>query len=104
MNANWLANDNVLIEPIKAKAIHNAIKQRGVLLGLPPQSWKNSDGASEIVSLRAASNRCRAAARAMTHPELKARLATRAVELALEAKALSRINVPVRSAALATRR
>jgi hypothetical protein len=104
MNANWLANDDVLIEPIKANAVHNAIKQREVLLGLPPHSWKNSDSASEIVSLRAASDRCRAAARAMVHPELKARLAVRALELAQEAEALSRINAPVPSPGPATRR
>jgi hypothetical protein len=104
MNANWLANDNVLIEAIKAKAIHNAINQRGVLLGLPPHSWRNGSVASEIVSLRAASNRYRAASRATTHPELKVRLATRALELAMEAEALSRIKAPVPSPGPATRR
>src|SRR5579864_5048612 len=104
MNANSPANDNVPTEAIKANAIHRAIKQREVVIGLPPQSWGNDDGASEIVSLRAASNRCSVAARAMTHPELKARLLTRATELALEAEALSRINAPDLSAGPATRR
>jgi hypothetical protein len=104
MNANSLANDNVQTEAIKTNATYRAIKQREVVLSLPPQSWGNDDGASEILSLRAASNRCRAAARAMAHPELKARLLTRAKELALEAEALSRINAPARSAGPATRR
>ena len=104
MNANWLANDNVLIDAIKASAIHNAIKQREVVLGLPFESWKNRDGASEIVSLRAASNRCQAAAKAMTHPGMKMLLLTRAKVLFLEAEALSRIIVPGRSAGRATQR
>jgi hypothetical protein len=104
MNANSLANDNVQTEATEINAIRRAIKQREVVLSLPPQSWRNGDGASEIVSLRAASNRCRVAARAMTHPELKARLLSRAKELALEAEALSRINAPARSAGPATRR
>jgi hypothetical protein len=104
MNANSVANDNVQTEAIKANAIHRTIKQREVVLSLPPQSWGNDDGASEIVSLRAASNRCTTAARAMTDPKIKARLLTRAKELALEAEALSRINAPAQSAGPATRR
>jgi hypothetical protein len=81
MSIDWLANDNV---PTKA------LRPRGVVVDLPGLSWKGGNAAFEIVCLRAASDRCRTAARAMTHPELKRRLATRALEIAFEAEALSR--------------
>jgi hypothetical protein len=96
MSANWLANDNVPTKAIKVKAIYNVFKLREVAVALPLHSWENGDATLEIVRLRAASNRCRAAARAMTHPGMKARLTTRAIELALEAEALRHIIVPVR--------
>ena len=83
MSVDWLANDNV---PIRA------LQPRGVVVGLPGLSWKGGNAAFEIVCLRAASDRCRTAARAMTHPELKRRLATRALEIAFEAEALSRLS------------
>jgi hypothetical protein len=90
MSGIWCDNDNVPTATSKAKAFSSAIKLSEFVVGLPVPSWEHGDAALEIESMRAASRRCLAAARATTHPEMKVRLATGALKLALEAEALSR--------------